>query len=276
MKKYLVRDNTRAVAALLRDWGAIILVCWLNILYPSIYLYLVSVWIIGAFQFALSEPLLHEAAHHNLFVRKKLNHRMQFLYAYPFFRTVSQFRTEHFTHHSRLGTEQDHLVADYRRMGLSGKKTNLFFIWFIKPVIGFAALNYLRTISLKPFRKDGWKIVVFWVIILAVFISLGKIIWVVKFWLVPMVWCSYSYLYWSEISDHYNTVTGTRSNFNPITNFVTHNNGYHFIHHKYPTIPWFRLKRAYRELTPGEGDISKGFLDTYRQMSVNRGKPANE
>ena len=34
----------------------------------------------------------------------------------------------------------------------------------------------------------------------------------------------------------------------------------------YPTIPWYRLPEAHNALCKGEGDVSCGFIDTYRQM----------
>lgn len=270
MKKFLVRNNMKAVLALCRDWGCITMIVILNISYPSVYLYIISVWVIGAFQFALGEAMMHEAAHHNLFSRKWLNYGLEFLYGYPFFRTVQHFRQEHFVHHNRLGTERDHLTRDYRNFGLLGKRPRLFFSWFVKPIIGYAALYYIRTMQLNLLKRGTWKIAVFWVLIVAIFFVFADPLWIVKFWLVPLLWSSYSYLYWSEITDHYNTTSGTRSNINPIYNFLTHNNGYHYIHHKYPTIPWFNLKKSYHELAPNEGDVSKGFWQTFSQISRNR------
>jgi fatty acid desaturase len=244
----------------------ILSVAWINIAYPSIFLYLPSIWIIGAFQFALGESMLHEAAHGNLFEQKKLNYRLQFLYALPFFRTVNQFRKEHITHHNQLNKKGDQLVEDYAELGLLQPGINYFFTWFIKPVIGFAGFYYVSAITLKPFKKEGWKILAFWAIVVLAFGLAGKLIWLLQFWIIPLVWSCYSYLYWSEISDHFHTHTGTRSNINPVTNFITHNNGYHYVHHQYPTIPWFRLKKAHYELCNAPGDISTGFVATYRQI----------
>jgi len=276
MKEYLVRDNRKAALAIARDWAAIFLIAWANIEYNTLYLYIPSVWLIGGFQFAIGESLLHEAVHHNLFRQKKLNYRLEFLYALPFFRTVRQFRNEHIVHHNSLGRKEDQLVEDYQQLGLYKNNINFFYTWFIKPVLGFAAYYYVRTISLRPFGKEGWKILVFWIAVLAVFLATGKMLWLLKFWIIPLWWSCYSYLYWSEISDHFYTRTGTRSNLNVLTNLVTHNNGYHYVHHKYPTIPWFRLKRAYHDLLPAAGDISKGLIDTYRQIVHNKAMHPND
>ncbi|NIG54375.1 fatty acid desaturase [Chitinophaga sp. Cy-1792] len=269
MKEYLIHNNTKAVLAITRDWSVIFLVAWLNIRYPSIYLYLPSVWLIGAFQFAIGESLLHEASHHNLFRQKRLNYYLEFLYALPFFKTVEQFRHEHLVHHSRLGKMEDHLVEDYRKMGLFNPRYHFAYIWFIKPLIGLPGIHYIRTISLRPF-KSGWKIIAFWAVVVALFAISGKLLWLVKFWLFPLYWSGAAYLYWSEISDHFHTVSGTRTNINAFTNMVTHNNGYHYIHHKYPTIPWFRLPEAYVKLAPIQSDITTGFFETYRQIVRNK------
>jgi fatty acid desaturase len=88
------------------------------------------------------------------------------------------------------------------------------------------------------------------------------------YWVVPMLWCYSSFFYWSEIEDHFNTNTGTRTNVG-WTNWLTHNNGFHSVHHKYPRIPWYRLREAHFALCADSSDISRGFLDTFRQISTN-------
>lgn len=270
MKEFIIRNNTKAILAICRDWGAILLIAWVNVQWNNMWLYLPSVWLIGAFQFALGESMLHEASHHNLFRQKRLNYRLQFCYALPFCRTVGRYRAEHLIHHNSLGRKDDQLVADYKQQGLLKPRINLFYIWFIRPLTGYVALYNFRAFTLKPFRTEGWKIVLFWAVVLLLFGLTGKLLWVVKFWIIPFVWSFSAYLYWSEISDHFHTVTGTRSSLNPFTNFITHNNGFHYVHHKYPTIPWFLLPEAYDKLAPGQGDISSGFMDTYRQIRQNR------
>jgi len=44
------------------------------------------------------------------------------------------------------------------------------------------------------------------------------------------------------------------------------NEEYHFVHHKYPAIPFYNLPSAHDALTPSGGDISLCSLDTYRQI----------
>ncbi|MCW3465325.1 fatty acid desaturase family protein [Chitinophaga nivalis] len=266
LKSYLRPNTFYSLLVIARDWIAIVLIAALNIRYPSIWLYIPSVWLIGAFQFALGESMLHDASHHTLFARKSWHYRLDFLYALPFWITVKEYRKEHLVHHSYLGKDKDRLVTDYRKLGFQEPVRHLFWLWFLKPVTGFAGLFYIHQLTLKPFKSSGIRILIFWAVIVTGFALMQRLDILLLYWVVPYVWCFYSYLYWSEVSDHFHTETGTRSNLNPLSNLITHNNGYHYLHHKYPTIPWFRLPDAYNDFGKGEGDISGGFLDTYRQM----------
>jgi fatty acid desaturase len=244
-----------------------------NLHYSSIWLYLPSVWIIGVFQFALSESMLHEAAHYNLFANKPLNNNLEFLYALPFFGTTRLYRKEHLLHHTHLNKPDDHIIEDYNKIGLTSLVPNFFWLWFLKPVTGFAGLYYTRRISFTPFFNEGIKITAFWLIVLAAGYYLEALQIIFYYWLIPMFWCCNSFLYWSEIRDHFNTYSGTRSNLNKVYNVLTHNNGYHFSHHRFPAIPWYNLPVVHKHLlTENKGDLSAGFIMTYFQISKTPGK----
>jgi fatty acid desaturase len=264
-KDFVERSDFRGFLAIARDWAAITSIIALALQLDSWLFYPLAVWLIGCFQFALSEALLHEASHHNLFRRRAWNDRLEVLYGLPFFQTVEQMRSEHVIHHTRLGKPGDQLVADYEAIGLNARDANVFWLWFVKPILGFAGWYYCRALSLRPWR-EGRKIFVFWLVILVAFAAFGILHLLVLYWLIPFVWACQSFLYWSEITDHYRTETGIRSNLSRLKNMLHHNNGYHYTHHHYPTIPWYRLPRASAALCPGEGDVSRSFLDTYRAL----------
>ena len=78
-KDFVERDGVRGALALLRDWGAILLVAALSVRADSLAVYALSVWAIGCFQFAIGEALLHEASHYNLFGRRRWNDDLEFL-----------------------------------------------------------------------------------------------------------------------------------------------------------------------------------------------------
>ena len=260
-------NDWRGWIALARDWGAIALITAISLRSHNLLVYLASVWLIGCFQFALGECLLHEATHYHLFRTRSWNDRFEFLYSLPFFMTLAQFRDEHLAHHRDAGTPQDNLLIDYRLLNLYRPNLNMFWIWFVKPFVGFAAYFYLTKLSLRPWRC-GLKLIIFWTLVLSLSIYLGAVHVLVLYWLVP-VWTGHvTYLYWSEIQDHFGTRSGTRSVTGRLGNWLWHNNGYHEAHHARPGLPWYRLPEAHRELAgiDRSADVSRGFFDTYRQL----------
>ena len=88
-------------------------------------------------------------------------------------------------------------------------------------------------------------------------------------WLIPYTFIFSTLNYWSEVGDHFR-VSGakTRSDLNWFVNtFISHNIGYHALHHKYSSIPWFRLPEAYRvhkaEIVE---QVSHGYWETFVQI----------
>ena len=267
---FVQRSNLRGFAALIFDWGVIFGTIAFSVWMNDWIVYLISVWIIGAFQYAIGESLFHEASHFNLFKTKKLNDYLEWVYAVPFFVDMNQYRTEHLDHHYKMNTEADHIVRDYEVHGLNNPKKNLFWMWFIKPVIGYAGLFYLRyAIQLNPL-KSSIKFAILWVPVISIFWYFDSLHLLVMYWFVPFLWSFASFFYWAEISEHFNTKTGSRSDIGFLKNLFHHNGGYHYIHHMYPTIPWYKLREAHDALTPYDSDISTGFIDTYHQMKNNQ------
>ncbi|MGH8002402.1 MAG: fatty acid desaturase family protein [Brasilonema sp.] len=260
---------------MLRDWIAIFLIAAFSIWTKNIFVYLVSVWAIGIFQFAIGEGLLHEATHFNLFKRKFWNENLEFLYAFPVFRTLSSYREHHFPHHKYYGSDndKDYIPEYYEMLGLYKPDKNLFFLWYIRPIIGFAVYHFFADLCFHVKDVDrrsfisGLKLFVFWLIIIFSFYLSGHLEILLLYWFVPLVWSFSSCSYWSEVQEHFNTFSGSRSNLNFITNLLIHNAGYHYVHHLCPTIPWYKLPEAHRALCSDNPDISYGFLDTYRQMA---------
>jgi fatty acid desaturase len=265
IRPFLQKSNVSAMLAISRDWLVIAVLVYLNIRVQSIWLYLPSVWLIGLFQFAIGEALLHEAAHGNLFTNKRLHNRLQFFYGLPFFKTVKQYRLEHQQHHNQLGKAGDKVIADYRNFGFFLPGQILWWLVWVKPLAGFAGYYYVKQLKFGPWR-DGLKVGFFWLAILLGFSLKSWLLFLLLYWLVPFFWCFHCFLYWSEISDHLLTRTGTRSNTGRLINFLTHNNGFHDLHHRYPTIPWFNLRKAYSELPLPDSETSGGLFDTYRQF----------
>lgn len=265
-QNFIERSNLRGFVTLFVDWGAIIAIMLTSVWLDNFLVYLISVWAIGSFQFSIGEVLFHEASHYNLFRTRKLNDSLEFLYALPFFVDMTQYRFYHIPHHNRLHTKEDHIVEDYEIHGLNKLNKNIFWLWFVKPIMGYSGFFYLRyVIQLNP-RKSALKFFLFWSPVIALCLYFNVFYLLILYWFVPLLWSFASFYYWSEIGEHYNTKTGTRSDISPLKNFFHHNAGYHYIHHECPSIPWYNLSKAHKALCPNESDIAKGFFDIYYQM----------
>ncbi|WP_158240567.1 fatty acid desaturase family protein [Telmatospirillum siberiense] len=265
IKTLTVRDGRKAVFAILRDWvgifAAIAIAQWAGNPLVTI----AALWVIGAFQYALGDALLHEGAHGNLFAERKLNERLDVVYGLPFLRTMEAFKTEHLRHHGQLGKSGDYLVEDYRRFGLD-RPHNIAWVWLLRPLIGWPAWHYLRQLrGLSP--KSARRLATAWGVAFAVAWATGLLGPFLLYWVVPLLWCRYAFFYWSEIADHYNTVAGVRTRLHPVLNWFQHNKGYHAAHHRFPAVPWFNLPVAHIQLDQIEtADLSSGPLETWRQL----------
>ena len=269
-KEFIERNTLRGLRAVCRDWLVIAGAISLSIYIEHWAVWVASVWVIGIMQFALAEAVLHEASHYNLFRSRHLHRRLQFLYAWPFMQTMNDYQAEHLAHHKYLMTERDQTSVDYKMYGLAKREPNLFFIWFIKPFTFYPTWHYLRHGNAALDRANWVPLGLFWIAVGGLFVALGQAQYFLLYWIVPLLWVYPILNYWSEIEEHYNTSDGSRSNLSRVINFLTHNEGYHTVHHRYPTIPFYNLPKAHAAFVGDESDISRGFLDTYRQLQAKR------
>ena len=266
-KQFISRSNARGFIAVARDLiaiGATIAIC---IAADHWVITVLGIWIIGFFQFTLGEILTHEASHWNLFATRRLNDHAELILTLPFFFTLADYRREHIEHHQLLSTRKEQLYHDYDYLGLMSENVNWVWIWFIRPIVGYAGLFYLRSLIEISAARSWLKIGIFWLFVIAAAIATNTWHYLILYWIVPILWSYSSFFYWSEIEDHFNTRTGTRSNIGSM-NLLIHNSGFHHTHHQYPTIPWYNLRMAHNRLTKHQSDESKGFFDTFKQIST--------
>jgi fatty acid desaturase len=266
VKLLSLRSNLKGISAISRDTLLISLIIFLDVKANNLPLYLLSLWAIGALQFAMSECLLHEAAHRNLFRWRRANDLCEVFVGLPFFQTVGSYRAEHRLHHIYPLQERDRLCEEYVSYGLEDPRQSKFWLWFIKPVIGYSVVMMKSMLCCEKSWLDWLKLSVFWIITTGCFYYFDLAYYLIVYWLVPLVFCKGAFLFWSEVSDHYNTSSGTRTRIGLISNFIFHNNGYHHAHHRYPSITQFNLKKAHRLACREGDDISHGFFDTYLQI----------
>jgi fatty acid desaturase len=251
--KFKQQSAVKSIAAISKNYFFIALIIFTNLHFQNILLYFVSVWIIGAFQFALSECLLHESSHCNLFSSHKLNEYCEIFLALPFFISYKDFKQEHMHHHQHLLEESDHLYQSYRHWGLIDAKGNFakinkFWHYFVRPISGIAGIYYF----IKGASFANLRVIIFWIILfyLSIYFNFTKELFL--FWIIPFIWAANAFLFYSETADHYNAKNKSSTRTSKISNWFFHNNGYHLTHHTYPFIPFFNLKKAYKKIQMSE------------------------
>jgi fatty acid desaturase len=223
----------------------------------------VAIFVIGTRQYGLGEVLVHEASHHNLSGHRRLNDILGLFLSWPFFFTFGGYRRFHLQHHRvPLDDPENSIIEEYQD-------------W--RPWAGVIALYHLVGIVSDAYYdsdlKENTCMWLSWAVVVSVLWHLGLMDVLLLYWLAPLLLVFATLNYWSEVGDHYRTSDYlTRSNVGIWWNtLIAGNVGYHAVHHKYPGIPWFRLKAAHAEL--GEdilGQSSDGLVAAFAQMRKGR------
>ena len=260
------------------NWFLVALVITLCEQLPSSWLYMLyipSVWFIGSRMVALAEVFGHDSVHYNLFKRRSLNRRLDFLWFLPLFESWESYRAEHSFHHSDLLTPKDPAWQDYKRWGLWDKgnsKKRLFWMWWIRPLLCFDSLYSLKSIlsGLLQDRLYRRKILAFWGFVILITALLNGFEILLLYWIVPLFWSYPALIFWSETGEHYGAegdLTRNTLGFLEWLMISPHNDRFHYVHHAYPRIPWYKMKKAYHLIFKDEKvPCSRGFLDLYRQV----------
>lgn len=261
------KSNLRSAFTILSDWTVIFVAAVAATIADNVFATIAAIVVIGAKEYCLGEVLVHEACHNNLFASRSWNVSLQFLFAYPFFSDVVEYRAFHLPHHRYLGTENDELCKSYDSFGLStGRTTNHLWIWFARPLLGIVSYCHLKEMY-KNTDFGQWKVTIgVYVIITLSLSALGLFQEFLLYWVVPYLTVFPTLYYWQEIDDHYNTRGMARTNVGWIRNFLTHNSGYHYPHHMCMGIPWYNLKTAYRLLYSDCKGVSHGYIGTYLKI----------
>lgn len=257
------------------EWAVVVGLAALGELIPrpwSIPAYGLIAFLIGGRMISLAEVIGHDSVHHNLFQNRGLHRRLDFLWFLPLFDTWDAYRENHERHHAYLLSPRDPAYQDYERWGLLRPNVNWFYVWFIRPFLFFDTVYMLRSIVAGLWTDAAYRrrILAFWVPVTAAFAWFGALDLLFWYWLLPLFWAYPAILFWSETGEHFRTPVGDSRNTFGLLEYCMispHYDRYHAVHHRYPRIPWFRLKQA-TELLAGPGDASKstGFFDLYRQM----------
>jgi fatty acid desaturase len=287
------RSSARSVATITGEYALIALGVVLGVSAGNPWGYACAVFLIGTRQYALGECMAHEASHRNLSRTTWLNEALGIAVSWPFFFTLHGYRRFHNRLHHGIDLKdgENSIYEDYQDWGLPPDDVPLgrsAACWHLvgKPLIGIISFRHLvKTIEDFYWDSDlleNTAMLIFWAAVLLLAAYFGLLAGLLLYWIVPFFVVVPVLNYWSEVGDHYR-VTGasTRSDLNWYVNtLVAHNIGYHGLHHYRPSIPWFRLRRAYpifqREL---QEQVSGGYWMTFCQIMAEErrlrsGKPA--
>lgn len=280
MSVFHQRSDLRGLGVVVTEYLLAAAAVSVALAWPSWWLYPFLVLVIGTRQYALAETLTHEAVHGNLCASRRLNDALGIVTTWPFFYTLSGYRRFHLDHHRvPLGDPDNNIYEQYEEWGLPDASQELSpararWLFVGRPLLGLMAVHHLRTfLSNLWWDRDlpeTWLMLGAWLLGIAAAWHLGWLDVLLLLWIVPQLLVVGTLDFWSESGDHYR-VRGahTRSDLNPVLNrLISHNIGYHALHHRYPGIPWFNLPRAYAEFAPSLHEkVSSGYLQTLCQMS---------
>ncbi|HEV2762485.1 MAG TPA: fatty acid desaturase [Pyrinomonadaceae bacterium] len=220
------------------------------------------------------ENLVHEASHRNWTRRNRrheelrLNDRLcDLLAGLPVFSTVASFRVNHDLHHLRFGTEEDLDNARYSELDVEGlnrtRQAPFKFVCGVAVRLRPYARSwraYIRTTRRTAFKSLAWHAA--YLLVLGGVAGLLTGAWAqlaawlvplwVFYWLVPMTLVLTPLRFVAEAGEHTYVDAGsvfeaTFTNEGRLGRLLhPHHDGYHLIHHLFPSIPHHQLKRAHR------------------------------
>lgn len=270
--------------AIFFNWLLIIGVIYLNLTFPSFWLYFLSVIVIGARMHALA-ILMHDASHFRFLKNRKWNDWVtNITIMYPIFTSIEKYRNNHLAHHQHLNTEHDpDWVAklDVREFTFPKTKSEfmvtilsylvfyqgvLDVIWFLRRFGGTPMKQYAGTES-KPV-KIGFYIVLF----SALTFFGGWKIWLL-FWVVPWLTTFFMFQYIRSVAEHFgdlsrdhelNSSRTVKTSWLEQFFIAPHNVGYHLEHHLFPGVPFYNLPKLHQLLMEQEeyqenAHITKGY-----------------
>ncbi|KAL8850105.1 MAG: hypothetical protein Q9221_004922 [Calogaya cf. arnoldii] len=293
-KNYRQRNATKAFLAILSNYITIttcILLSETSARAPSLpspirhTIYLLSLLIIAS-RLRAFENLVHEASHNNLFPTPQQHQTFQFLYSFPVFRIVSDYRQSHLIHHLHLGDRnKDPDILRLFDLGLDSLSERPVWYLFGMPMTGYLSWEYLSTTFVEFWTSESSRVskTAFW----------GGIIFGISYWNLHSFFLSYYILpffiilpitrYWAEISEHLGLdLSGefgsSRTNIGWLHRWYLnpHNDGFHAVHHLCSQVPFYLLEIVHGRLMEGSEEfrgktvVSRGVGETFGQMRGGR------
>lgn len=257
------RNNWYNFFAIGFDWILIVGAIVLSEHFQNPIAYFLTLIIIGSRMRGL-DNIMHEASHHMLFRNPTVNKVIACIFAaYPVFTSFDAYTRSHRLHHKYLwDSDKDPDTKRYRIFGLDRPPRR--FIDFLtkhllKPMTLIHVPHYfLGTLHVNLFTRSETLIeklarVLYWTILVGVCWYLGWLHQLTIYWLVPFFTTFQVIRYWVEMAEHSGLETNdplqsSRNSFGSLVErflLQPHHDSYHLVHHLYPGIPHFNLKKAH-------------------------------
>ena len=266
------------------NWVIILGSIYLFTLFPSIWLYVLVVIIIGARMHALA-VLMHDATHYRFLKSRKWNDLLtNFFTMYPIFSSIEKYRRNHLAHHEKLNTDEDpDWVAKLGKRSFTFPQSKTEFLmmvasylvlyqgimdalWFLKRFGGGGENKYAKADPVLP------KII-FYIVLFSTITYFGVWKYYLLLWVIPYLSTFFMFQYIRSVAEHFggltydNLLTSTRTvktSFLERFIIAPHNVGYHLEHHLYPGVPFYNLPKLHDLLMEradyqGVAHITKGY-----------------
>lgn len=236
--------------------------------------YLLAVFIIGAWVQNRLGVLIHESSHYALFKTRVLNDIMANLFVvFPFFGNISNYRIGHWGHHRHVNNpEKDpdlHRLVKHHPRNFPIPKWKFMFEYVAYQLLLHKAVSYIKgraeyvafAMKSEPVKNHDalgkWNVmlmrIVYYGLWIAVLSYMGWWLYYLLFWIVPFLTFYPAVLFLREIAHHGNypddgDFTNSRVYLGRwlereiFFSFGEHN---HVLHHMFPTIPHHKMRRAH-------------------------------
>lgn len=227
----------------------------------SYYLYPLSFFIIANRQFA-NYLIGHEGVHGLIVKNEWLNNFIsRYLCLFPVFVSFDTYRTYHLSHHEFLGThlDPDKSLYDFYPVDRKSFFKNLFWYSFtFKMIRDFVVYftPFYALIKAKSWKKilqsDCLEYLLFNAVVLIVISLSGYLSYYVIFWIVPLILFIPYYYFVSALQHGLIHQEDEGNNSRNITGhpvmmeiFLPCSTNFHGVHHEYPNIAFYNLKKVY-------------------------------
>lgn len=267
IKQFTRIDDWWSALIILGDYAAVVTIATIAIFLHSSLATFVAIVLIAGRQIAFLN-LVHAAAHRSLFSKRRTNDNVDAIVGFPIFDAVVPYRSYHLEHHREIARKAperfDYLKEQVPKPGVPLRQR--VWIMVVKPLLGAAGLDFIRATIDQCSENRGMtrKLIAYWIVVIVIFYWMGWLRFLLVYWILPLVWLYPVFYFWAEVSDHHAVKEDARNQrgiFYSI--FIKSHEMYHAVHHRYPRIPFYRVRAAYKYLdSVGEKmEETKGVVD---------------